>query len=147
MIRWLLVFSNQIDFLSWSDALFKTFSGRRRSDAAAEEKLQPDRPRGASTVRPAQIHRCHRGGGRLVLSASPFSSSALSSSFLLPHVFFLNFLTSLSNHVQSHSDVQSARLKRVVGASLHIITTSLSLKCFLVFEEKKSALSPGSHLI
>ena len=68
-------------------------------------------------------------------------------SFHLPHVFFLIFLPPLSNHVQSNSDVQSARLKRVVGASLHIITTSLSLKCFLVFEEKKSALSPGSHLI
>ena len=63
----------------------------------------------------------------------------LTSSFLLP-VFFIIFLPPLSNHVQSHSDVQSVRLKRVVGASLHIITTSLTLKCFLVFEKQNQRL-------
>ena len=52
-------------------------SGRRGPNATVEEELQPDRSRGA-TVWPAQIHRCHWGGGMwesLSFPSYPSSSS------------------------------------------------------------------------
>ena len=54
-----------------------TVSGRRGPNATAEEELQLDRPWGAA-VWPAQIHRCHWGGGMwesLSFPSYPSSSS------------------------------------------------------------------------